>query len=110
MDNFRAQVTQKVYELLHSYDIHTCVLSPNTTNRLQLLHIAVNVPVKDFLQRRFDDWYAEQVMLQFEGKSDEEIKVFDLDPIDLNMARMKEVFADWLVQMADYLERILPFL
>ena len=103
MDNFKAQITQKVYELFNSYDIHTCVLPPNTTDRLQPLDIAVNKPAKDFLQRRFDEWYAQQVMLQLEGKSDEEIEVFDLDPIDLSMARMKEVSADWLVQMANYI-------
>ena len=103
MDNFKAQITQKVYELLNSYDIHTCVLPPNTTDRLQPLDVAVNKPAKDFLRRRFDEWYAQQVMLQLEGKSDEEIEVFDLDPIDLSMARMKEVSADWLVQMADYI-------
>ena len=110
MDNFRAQVTQKVYELLDSYNIHTCVLLPNTTDRLQPLDIAVNKPAKDFLRRRFDEWYAQQVMLQLEGKSDEEIEVFDLHPIDLSMAWMKEVSADWLVQMADYIGQNPSFL
>ena len=110
MDNFRAQVTQKVYELLDSHNIHTCVLPPNTTDRLQPLDIAVNKPAKDFLRRRFDEWYAQQVMLQLEGKSDEEIEVFNLHPIDLSMARMKEVSADWLVQMPDYIGQNPSFL
>ena len=42
-------------------------------------------------------------MLQLEGKSDEEMEVFDLHSIALSMAQMKEVSADWLVEMADYI-------
>ena len=49
-------------------------------------------------------------MLQLEGKSDEEIEVFNLHPIDLSMAWMKEVAADWLVQMVDYIVQNPSFL
>ena len=48
-------------------------------------------------------------MLQLEGKSDEEIEVLDLLPIDLSMAWMKEVSADWLLQMADYIGQYRSF-
>ena len=46
-----------------------------------------------------------QVMQQFHGKSDEELQEFDLPPIDLSMARMKEVSAEWIVAMADYISQ-----
>ena len=49
-------------------------------------------------------------MLQLEGKSNEEIEVFDLHPIDLSMAWMKEVAADCLVLMANYIGWNLSFL
>ena len=77
-------------------------MPPNTTSHLQALDIAVNKSAKEFLRRRFDEWYAQQVLPQLEGKSDEEIEVFNLHQVDLSVARMKEVAADWLVQMAEY--------
>ena len=65
--------------------MHTCVLPNNTTNYLQPLDIAGNKPAKGFLQHRFDEWHVQQVMLQVEGKSDEEIEVFDFHLIDLSI-------------------------
>ena len=44
------------------------------------------------------------------GKSNEEIETFNLQPIDVSMVRMKEVGADWLVQMADYIGQNPSFL
>ena len=39
---------------------------------------------------------------QLEGRSEDEIEDFNLEPIDLSTVRMKEVGADWLVQMVAY--------
>lgn len=72
---------------------------PNTTDCLQPLDISVNKPAKDCLRRQFDEWYAEQVTRQLNGQSEEAIDQFELEPIDLSMARMKEVSADWLSKM-----------
>ena len=62
MDNFRAQVTDCVISLLEANNIHVCLIPANTTDLLQPLDIAVNKPAKDFLKRKFEQWYSEQVM------------------------------------------------
>lgn len=68
---------------------------------LQPLDIAVNKPAKDFLKRKFEQWYSEEVTKQMEGVSDIESAV--LRPVDFSMAVMKEWTAKWLVEMFDYL-------
>ena len=88
MDNFKGQVSQQVTDLLSLYNIHTCLLPPNTTDRLQPLDVSVKQPAKQFLRQKFDEWYSQQVINQLNGKSDEEIEHFELPPIDLSMARM----------------------
>ncbi len=103
IDNFKGQVSTKINELLESHDIHTCLLPPNTTDRLQPLDIAVNKPAKDYMRQKFDEWYSEQITRQLNGRSEEEIDNFELEPINLSMVCMKEVSADWLVQMFTYL-------
>ncbi len=47
MDNFKGQTTQRVTDQLSLYNIHTCYLPPNTTDRLQPLDVSVNKPAKD---------------------------------------------------------------
>ncbi len=103
IDNFKGQITPAVTDLLDTYNIHTCLLPPNTTDKLQPLDISVNKPVKDFLRQRFDEWYSQEVFRQLEGMTSEEIELFDVQPINLSMARMKEISADWLVQTSVYL-------
>ena len=63
-DNFKGQVTSKVTDLLEQSNIHTCLLPPNTTDRLQPLDLAVNTPAKEFLRQKFQEWYAQQVAEQ----------------------------------------------
>lgn len=70
IDNFKGQITPSCVSLLESYNIHTCLLPPNTTDRLQPLDISVNKPFKDYLRRKFNEWYSDQVMQQLRGKSD----------------------------------------
>ena len=48
LDNFKGQVTPLMASLLEDNNIHTCLLPPNTTDRLQPLDVAVNNPAKDF--------------------------------------------------------------
>ncbi len=103
IDNFKDQITPACR--LDSANIHTCLLPPNTTNRLQPLDVSVNKPFKDFLQRKFDEWYAYQVTQQLKERSEEDIEEYGLEPINLSMARMKEVSGNWLVEAADYISQ-----
>ena len=51
------------------------------------------------MKRCFEDWYAEQVTTQLDGR---EMESTDLEPVSLSLPILKELGAKWLVQMADY--------
>ena len=88
IDNFKAQITAPVNALLEEHNIHVCLLPPNTTDLLQPMDISVNKPAKDFLKRKFQEWYSNQVMEQLEGQ---DIEMSEIQPIDLRMTVLKEV-------------------
>ena len=98
MDNFKGQITSSVTSLLEENNIHVCLLSPNTTNRLQPMAISVNKPAKDFLRRWFEDWYSQQITKQLHGN---EIESVDLQPINLGLPVLKELGTRWMVDMAE---------
>jgi len=75
MDNFRGQVTPAINNLLEENDIHVSLLPPNTTDRLQPMDISVNKPAKDFLKRKFQEWYADQVTEQLVGQDVNEVEL-----------------------------------
>ena len=104
MDNFKGQVTSAVNNLLEANNIHVCLLPPDTTDRLQPLDISVNKPAKDFLKRKFEEWYSCEIMKQLEGK---DVESAELQPINLGMPVLKELGARWMVEMAEYSVRIL---
>ena len=37
------------------------------------MDIAVNKPAKDFMKRKFQDWYSQQVTEQLQGKDNKEV-------------------------------------
>ena len=94
MDNFKGQITSPISELL---EVNNILLPPNTTDSLQPMDLSVNKPAKDFLKRRFEDWYSGEVMKQLNRKEDEATEV---QPINLGLPMLKELGAKWLVQMA----------
>ena len=101
VDNFRGQVTAPVIRLLEEHNIHVCLLPPNTTDLLQPLDIAINKPAKDYLKRRFEEWYGSEVTKQLHGISDIESAV--IQPVDQSTGAIKEQSAKWLVDMAEHI-------
>ena len=99
MDNFTGQVTTAVNDLLEKNNI-VCLLPANTTDRLQPLDVSVNKPAKDFLRNKFEEWYTEQIVKQLEGQ---DLDTSTLVPIDVSSAVMKEVSAEWLTDLAEYM-------
>ena len=57
----------------------------------------MNKPAKDFLKRKFEAWYSEEITKQIHGK---DIDSVELEPIKLCLASLKELGAKWLVEMA----------
>ena len=66
MDNFKGQITPCVNAILEENSIHVYLLPANTTDLLQPVDISVNKPVKDFLRRKFQDWYSSQIAEQLD--------------------------------------------
>ena len=102
MDNFKGQVTPAMNELLEQHNIHSCLLPPNTTDRLQPMDLSVNKPAKAFLRGEFQKWYSDKIMQQLDNPT-ADFSTAELNPVDLSMAAMKEITGQWLVKMYDYI-------
>lgn len=106
IDNFKGQTTPAINQLLEKNNVHVVYIPPNCTDKLQPMDVAVNKPAKDYLKRRFEDWYAGEVMKQVQNQPEnasDESSIAELTPIDLSFTRMKELSAHWLLDMAEYL-------
>ena len=102
MDNFKGQITTEINRLLEQNRIHVCLLPPNTTDLLQPLDVSVNKPAKDFLRQKFQEWYSEKLIEQV-GDSEDDLDNVEINPVNLSMPVLKQVGAQWLVDMAEYL-------
>ena len=71
---------------------------PGTIDRLQPLDVSTNKPDKDFLREKFRTWYAEQLRKQLEASIVETAM-----NVNMGMAIMKEVGAQWLTGLYDKL-------
>ena len=60
-DNFKAQRTDEILELLENNNIDCVFVPANYTGELQPLNLSVNKSVKDFLRAQFQDWHAAEV-------------------------------------------------
>ena len=65
-DNFKGQCTSELLTLLDDNSINVILIPHNCTDRLQPLDLSVNKAAKEFLRRKFHEWYAKQVCLQLE--------------------------------------------
>ena len=63
----------------------------------------MNQSIKEFLKKKFDDWYSSKVHEQLKGKDVNELVSASISPIDLSLATMKHVGAQWLVEAFDYI-------
>ena len=96
-DNFKGQCTEKLLKLLDSNNIDVVLIPPNCTDRLQPLDLSVNKAAKEFLRRKFQNWYATKVCAQLDGKEEKEA-------IDLRLSIMKPLGAKWVIELYDHLK------
>lgn len=94
-DNFKAQCTAEILQMLDDHHIYVILLPPNCTDRLQPMDLSVNKPAKDFLRKEFNTWYSKQVCSQFQGKSEK-------CPIDTRASVVKPLGAEWMKALFDY--------
>ena len=90
MDNFKGQVTEAFLDLLHTHNIHVCLLPPYMTDCLQPRDISMNKPSKDFLKRQFDEWYSQQVLAQLEDDTSN-LEELEILPFNLGLPKLMEL-------------------
>ena len=95
-DRFKGQCTKGIISLLDDNHLRLAIVPANCTDRLQPLDVSVNKPIKEFLRRKFQQWYSEEVRRQIDsGKA---VKV------DLAMSIVKPLGAQWLIDLSNYMQ------
>ena len=96
-DNFKAQITEGVLQLLEDNNIRIAMVPPNCTDRLQPMDVSVNKAVKNFLRQQFQRWYADQVCEQLARNKNSEL-------VDLKLSIVKPLGASWMIKAYDYIK------
>ena len=96
-DEFKGQLTPDIFCLLEANYIFVVKVPPNCTNCLQPMDLSVNKAVKEFLRKRFQNWYSGEMesLCSTNGS---------FTPVDLPMSKLKPLGADWLVKAHQYLQ------
>ena len=61
------------------------------------MDLSVNKSVKDFMCKKFQEWYASEMLKQPDEGADPK-------PVDLRLSLMKPLGARWLISLYDYLK------
>ena len=95
-DVFRGKCTEDIFKLLEDNNILYVHICPNCTDKLQLLDLSVNKPAKDFIKRKFQQWYRALICKQLEDNVEEEV--------DMRLSIMKPLSATWIIEMYHYFQ------
>lgn len=95
-DVFKGQCAEDGLKMLEDNHIERVVVPANCTDRLQPLDLSINKPAKEFLRRKFREWFADQIAARLEDNT-QQVNVQQVDFI------IKPLGARWLVQLYDYL-------
>ena len=97
-DQFKGQVTEKMFKLLEENHVNIALVPANCTDRLQPLDVSVNKPVKSFLRKQFQEWYAQKICEQLREPPTQ------VDPVDLWLSIVKPLGARWMLKVYDYMK------
>ena len=96
LDEFKGQITSRVLNLLQSNDLMHIIVPPNCTDWLQPLDVSVNQAAKQFLQSKFENWYADNIVAQ---KNIDK----DIEPVEMKPSVVKPFAAKWMIDLYSYL-------
>ena len=100
-DCFKGQVTDQVVNVLEEHNIHSVIVPANCTDRLQPLDLTVNKTAKSFLQRQFQDWYANEISTKFNTSTETLDDLVDLSTSRMNNAGVPTM--PWLIHLYEHL-------
>ena len=97
-DVFKGQITRRVLELIETNDCVHVFVPNNLTAHFQPLDLKVNGMAKQFLNGKFEKWYADEITKQLKlGK--------DIHGVDVKttLTILKPIHANWIIGLYDYL-------
>ena len=93
-DYFKGQCQPSIFKVLEDNDIFYVLVPANCMDRLQPLDLSVNKPPKDFMKRKFQEWYANIILQQLVDNINK--------PVDMRLSIMKPMVSKWAIEMYDH--------
>ena len=95
---FRGQTTDKVLKVLEDNNILATKIPPNMTHSFHPLDLTVNKVAKDFMKKKFSEWFSRQISIGLEnGQKLEDIQ------IDYRLSVLKPMHAKCLISFYDFI-------
>lgn len=100
-DAFKGHTTEAVQQRLRDLNAKLVMVPKNMTDHLQPIDISVNKPIKNYLQKRFQEWYTQQVTeLELSGERSYEA-VADLLKSSVTL---RELGARWICDLYEHFQ------
>ena len=61
------------------------------------MDLSINKYVKDYMRNKFQEWYAEEILVQKTSES-------EMVPVDLHSSTVKSLSAEWIIKTYEYLK------
>ena len=97
-DVFKGQKTDKVLKMIEDNHCVSVYVPPNLTHIFQVLDLTINGNAKQFLNKKFSDWYSGQVTKQLSDG----VNICDVK-IATGLTVMKPLHARWIIGLYDHL-------
>ena len=97
-DVFKGQKTKRYQDHLESNGCAWVYIPANLTDQFQPLDVTVNAPAKEFLKKKFEEWYAKEISSQLERGRD----IYEVE-VPLKLSAMKPTHARWLLGLYDHM-------
>ena len=81
--------------MLDNNNIYYLIIRPKCTDKLQSLDVTVNKPGKEYIQSKFQSWYASKITSQLRVG----VSSSALQPVSMQFSIMKLIGAKWMMDL-----------